>query len=435
MVRAEVSGPAGIAGGFVLVPVSWLMVAWRACRSAPLGIGDFRTLLACREMVARRCRVGGGGAPSYGLEELARLLGVTERRARASSRRLEAAGLIAWSDSALGFPDPGVEPGDLEDTIGRGRGSVAIPRRMLRLLAGGARPALIAATIGVLLRCLGQRKGGFDGRGRVKASWIALAFDVDVRRVKAARKELVTLGWISLESDGQRAMNRWGRACRIDLAWDRMKAGGRSLPPSPAVKRPTIATPSVDPDPLPEREENQEPAGRWPAGVEVRGRGTQGKPLPAPTLDDVKPEDLRDAGRMLRLYSQAVARKLASPSEDGRLKFLAIAEHARAIGTVNPGGLFARLVRRGWWHFATIDDEDAARRRLRDHLHGRPEAAKGSRPSSSMGSSGDARLVREVRAATIRAGIFRDPWPAFLARNPAWTRGRWEAALAELGLG
>jgi hypothetical protein len=97
--------------------------------------------------------------------------------------------------------------------------------------------------------------------------------------------------------------------------------------------------------------------------------------LPAPSLDDVQPEDLRDAGRTPQLYDQAVARGQASPSEDGRLKFLAIAEHAGVVGTVNPGGLFARLVRRGWWHFATQDDEDAARRLLRDHPHGRPGAS------------------------------------------------------------
>ena len=49
-------GRAGrIAGGFVLVNVAALMTAWRACRARPLGIGDFRAWLACRELEARRC--------------------------------------------------------------------------------------------------------------------------------------------------------------------------------------------------------------------------------------------------------------------------------------------------------------------------------------------------------------------------------------------
>ena len=39
-----------------------------------------------------------------------------------------------------------------------------------------------------------------------------------------------------------------------------------------------------------------------------------------------------------------------------------------------------------------------------------------------------------MREATIRAGIFRDPFPAFRGLNPGWTRERWDGALAELGL-
>ena len=165
-----------------------------------------------REMEARRCGLGRGRAPSYGLAELAKLLGVSEKRAKASVGRLVAAGLLEWSGSAIGFPDLPGEGIGLEDSIGRGRGSVAIPRRMLRLPAGAARPALIATALGIVLRCLSRRRGGFDGRGRVKASWITRVFGVDARRVKQARLELVALGWIEPEASDRRAENRWGRA-------------------------------------------------------------------------------------------------------------------------------------------------------------------------------------------------------------------------------
>jgi hypothetical protein len=178
-----------IEGGFVLVTVASLMAAWRACRSRPLGIGDFRAYLACRELAARRQLLGQGRAPSFTFAELARLLGVAERRARTSVRRLADDGLLQWSPSAIAFPEPpaGVDNDPLVDTIGRGRGDLAIPRRLLRFLARGARPALIAAAIGLLLRCLSRRKGGFDGRGRAKASWIAQTFGLDVRAVKGFR--------------------------------------------------------------------------------------------------------------------------------------------------------------------------------------------------------------------------------------------------------
>ena len=121
---------------------------------------------------------------------------------------------------------------------------------------GGGRPALIAAAIGVLLRCLSRRKGGFDGRGRVKASWIAKAFGVDARAVKAARKELVALGWIAPVPSGQLAENRWGRAYRIDLAW--AAPGPPAVPgtdvadrhPPPGFGLSHFATPSSSPGTL-----------------------------------------------------------------------------------------------------------------------------------------------------------------------------------------
>ena len=287
MVCATVERTATIAGGFVLVEVSWLMEAWRACQSRPLGIGDFRTLLAAREMVARRScsrairhgavgRISSGGREAaYGIVELARLLGVTPKRAGASVRRLEVASLIEWSDSAIGFPDHLF--GDEErvaDTIGRGRGSVAIPRRMLRFMAGGSRPALIATALGVLLRCLSRRKDGWSGRGRVKAGWIARTFAISIRQAKAARAELVDLRWIEAEDSDQWTMNRWGRAYRIELGWSTSAtSGSSSLTPLPADPCPTSSPPDLQTRIPSGREKDQEPAGRGPTGVEIEGQG------------------------------------------------------------------------------------------------------------------------------------------------------------------
>jgi hypothetical protein len=440
-----------IAGGFVLASLAALMTAWRACRLRPLGIGDFRTWLACHELEARRCLLHDDRAPSYGYAELAKVLDVSERRARASVNRLVAAGLIQWSDSAIGFLVPRVEPAEgLEDTIGGGKGSVTIPRRILRFLANGSRPALIATVLGLLLRCLSRRKSGFDGRGRVKASWIARVFAVDLRRVKTARRELVALGWIESESSSQRAENRWGRAYRIDLAWARVEPGGRSLPPPPARDSPAIATPSVDQEPLRERIQNQEPAG-GPTGFSISGQGKEDKPLAAPTLADIRLDDLRDTSRLLELHGQSLAKGLVGESEADRLRFVGAAEHALTVAKQNPPGLFAWLVRGGCWRYITQDDEDRAMRRLKLHDHGPPRSSSqparfpsasssppasfsSSRPIEPGGLSDDARMVREIRGAMIRAGLFRDPWPAFSVRNPGWDRGRWDAALVELGL-
>jgi len=467
-VGAESRATQKIAGGFVLVPVDQIISTWRACRHSPLGIGDFRTWLACHEILARRCNHRDGRSPDYGYRELSRLTGVTEKRARSSVNRLVAAGQLTWSDSAIAFPDP-AEPADdaLADSIGGGKGALSIPRRMLRLLVGGARPALIATALAILLRCLSRGRGGFNSRGRLKASWIARAFDVDLRRVKQARKELIGMGWIAPEPSDQWAMNRWGRAYHIGLDWDRAHppAAGPRLPP-----------PDLHPEPLRE-EKHQEPAPGGPAGVEIREaagggapppppavflatvapaapvermpeptlaqpapgeKGAGGAPLPAPTWNDVRVEDLKDTGRLLQLFDQAVARELVTASEADRLRFVAAAEHARVIGTRNPPGLFARLVRGRIWNYLTQDDEDAASARLKRHLFGDPrrcgEGIRRPAAAERPALSEDARLVREVRAALARAGCRGDPYLALRARDSSWTRPRWDGALAELGM-
>jgi hypothetical protein len=504
-VRTEPTAPQKIAGGFVLVPVRQLISIWRACRKAPLGIADFRTWLACQEMVARRCTrtLGDGRSPTYGFAELARLNGVSEKRARASVNRLVGVGLLTWSNEVIEFPEAETDPDDaLDDTIGGGKGVLAIPRRMLRLLVGGARPALIATVLAILLRCLSRGRGGFKSLGRVKASWIARVFDVDLRRVKQARKELIDLGWIAAEPTDQWCENRWGRAYTIDLAWDRIATPiGRRLPPPPISGGRRLPPPDSDPEPLLE-DKNQEPAFGGPSGVELRegagerispttlpahsthltevapapwaarnlepvtsppalvtdeagtsppkvetkrpiqprpamaADGAGGGSLPAPKLEDVRVEDLKDTGRLLQLHEQAVARDVIGASEADRLRFVAAAEHARAIGTRNVPGLFARLVRSRLWGHLSQDDEDAASRRLKLHLFGSPrgDGPGGSQPAAAGRPrlSADAMLAREVRAALARVGYRGDPFPMVRARDGSWTRERWDAALAEL---
>jgi hypothetical protein len=286
--------------------------------------------------------------------------------------------LLEWSDSAIGFPLPAIEDPDLGDSIGGGRGSVAIPRRMLRFLVAGARPALIATALGVLLRCLSRRRDGFDGWGRCKASWIARVFGVDLGRVKLARAELVKLDWIEPEPSDQWTMNRYGKAFRIDLDWDRPDSR-QTIPPRPPERRQTIP-PDSDHEPFQERIQNQEPA-RGPSDFSIEGSGAGNKPgpkaeprpepktahtdsvsvgtkpvsaLPAPTLADVRIDDLKDTARLLDFHRQAIDCKLVGASEADRLRFVAAAEHALAIGKGNPPGLFAWLVRGGCWRYLIL---------------------------------------------------------------------------------
>jgi hypothetical protein len=422
----------------------------------------------------------------FGLEELAGLTGLSPSRLRDALRRLEAARLLGWSESAVEFPASAgaVLLPDRDaferflDGIPNHDRLVPVPRRTLRLLAGGARPALIATILGHLLRCLYLKNGKCSARGRVKSSWIARTFGVGLRRVKEARQELIAMGWLIQLEARQWELNRWGAHVRINLDWSRLDGIENSLsaPPAPSELAPPapvsdaeLAPPESDDKPL-QGHKNQEPAGGGAAGVfnvDQAGKTPQARqpqppgesstsvaPMPPahseppvspahrpdcasagkPDLRNVVPADLRDTGRLLDLYDQAVGLGLATASECGRLRFVAAAEHARIIGTKNPCGLFVRLVRGGLWHFATDDDETTASVRLRQHLHG--FITRGTEQSPGLRQvrllSDDAKLVQALSEMAARSGLRGDPFPLLKREKPEWTRERWDLALAEL---
>src|SRR5262249_3384470 len=112
--------------------------------------------------------------------------------------------------------------------------------------------------------------------------------------------------------------------------------------------------------------------------------------------------------------------------------FVALAEHAKVVGSANPCGLFAALVRRQQWHFVTDSDEDVAQARLKAHLYG-PTARAAPPPAASLPAlSSDAAIVRYVRTHLARAGWQGDAFGLVSRQDPTWTRERWERAATEL---
>src|SRR5262249_23473355 len=73
---------------------------------------------------------------------------------------------------------------------------------------------------------------------------------------------------------------------------------------------------------------------------------------------------------LLTLLAQAQTQGLIGKSDSERLTFLALAEHAKVVGSQNPCGLFAALVHRQHWHFVTDSDEEVAQTRLKAYLYG-----------------------------------------------------------------
>ena len=102
------------------------------------------------------------------------------------------------------------------------------------------------------------------------------------------------------------------------------------------------------------------------------------------------------------------------------------------VGSANPCGLFAALVRRQHWHFVTDSDEDVAQAQLKTYLYG--PAARATPPPAAAPPelSPDATIVRYVCTQLARAGWQGDAFGLVSRGDPTWTRERWERAAAEL---
>ena len=317
------------------------------------------------ELRARRCVLIKGKSRNYRIEEIRELVGgVGGEHLRRSLARLGGAGLLKFSQTAIEFTQPNADAlgEELDDLAGmfelvpNHRRLVPVPRRIVRLIAGGARRVVIATILGHLLRCLYYRRGLCFPDGSCKATWIADVFGVNARNVKSARKHLVAIGWVTPVKTHQLHLNRFGQRARINLEWSRNDISGR-------VKRSPRTGLSTTGSPPPYKNKNlssriymnQKPVNGLGSGV-CKRRPKRG----SPTMNHIEPNDLHDPVRLAHLHRDAIERGLISRSECDRLRFFAAAEHAKAIGTRNPCGLFATIVRRGLWAYITQDDEDVA---------------------------------------------------------------------------
>jgi hypothetical protein len=331
----------------------------------------------------------------------------------------------------------------------------------MRCIAGGCRATVIATMLGYMIRCLYYREQRCISCGWCKASWIAEVFRMDLRNIKAARKHLVTIGWLRLCDTPQTLRNHWGTYALISLSWTRTareRADEANLetssgsPPPPeffTTGLPPLYKEYIQPfqeiqHPQPALQADCPPPSQLRQPIVPTSSGSSsgskkhvqehGKPttIQPPTLRCIVPEDLQDIARLLTLFAQAQTQGLIGKSDSERLTFLALAEHAKVVGSQNPCGLFAALVQRQHWHFVTDRDEEAAQTRLKTYLYG--PAARAAPPSATAPPelSPDATIVRYVHTQLARAGWQGDAFGLVSHGDPTWTRERWEHATAEL---
>src|SRR5512142_3005260 len=353
-------------GGFFFFTVTQLMMAWSSLREGKIGLKELRAYFAFAEMKSRRCGPRDDAAPEFGPAELRGLIGGAGGERKAVKKLLAVGLMREVSKSSIEFAtDPDelrFEPETLEASLAlipHPDRRVPVPRRIVRLIAGGARRTLIATILGHLIRCLFYKHGECHPKGCVKASWIAEVFGISERRVHEQRQHLVALGWLIPQETSQRILNGHALWVTINLAWNRLTEAKEKLyepeppvvalagageetsePPPPPAEAPIKPSPppaqetveTVTPhieenkEPLPRGSKNQKPACGGTTGVYISKSEETG--AEKPTLRDVKPEDLRDPARLLDLHAQAIAAGYVSASEADRLNCFAAANPA-----------------------------------------------------------------------------------------------------------
>lgn len=434
-------------GGYRLIGVIPVLTAWFCYEKKLISFRDLRVWFALHEMAARRCELEAGRSPQFGLDELRGLVGgVGGEHLRKSLQSLAKAGLGQFTGDSLKFaasPDAIPLP-DLSEfwamveKVTNHRRKIPVPRRTLRLLAQTGRPAVIACVLAHLCRCVYARGGGIVSEGACKISWIVDVFGVGERQAKAAREFLRSINWLTGLDVPQWYRNRYGARVRVNLDWIRPDSyadePSKTAPP-PAFSTTKTAPPDIKPE-TSSRSKNQKPAlaAERPTGFSIENQKEENQKAP-PSLRDVQTSDLRDTPHLLTLFEQATQAALIASSDNDRLRFFTIAEHALVKGTKNPPGLFMHLLKNKLYHFATNDDEDAALTRLKRHFHGRDAKRESEKPRLvrvDVKLSDDAKFVAAVERVCRDRRIECDHFQIVKREKVEWTRERWNAAVAEL---
>ena len=354
-------------GGFIFIRVRSILAVWHALTTGSIDVFTLRAWLGCQELRARRCRIGEGTKPEYLVGEVMALLGTgRESQLKKSIERLVKVGLLSWATDDVSVCTTAFETtvGDCREwcrllaCVANNRRKVPVPRRIIRYLAKSRSRTVIGTALGSLLRTLYfyPAKGCLSG-GRVKCSWIADTFDLDLRNVKKARGQLIEVGWLVAGEASQISLNRWGLPVEINLLWGLQVVQPNTETPPRNAECEQKSPPPYDKKLSTRSSSNQKLKA---SGVETR------------TAEEIKPclrnitlEDLRDPGRLDRLYDEATAAGLMPRTVSARLKWFAAAERAIQAGERNPCGLFVAIYRRGLWHHITQAQEDLARVKLK----------------------------------------------------------------------
>jgi len=371
-----------IYGGYKTQTVAQLAHLLSAYDEGSIGVGGVRVYLsallavASREAAKRSQRRGGRGhTPRYRMEELQGLSNLPLTMVKKELRRLRKAGLLSFTETGIEFSKiEHPESADLSTALSGGRSSrrpVPLPRPLLRLLSRSNRGAFIKVAIAYAIRglSLSKRGGEIKNSGSVKATFIGEIMGLSERAVRGARKELISIGFISKDTGShQRKLNRTGAYFSVNLSWrySATEKGGDKEPvkiaPPGVKKRGDFAPPYKTKKTL-FRSNNQE---------------TFGAPQTAPSggknlevdIRDIKRKDLEQFSRTEELYRQAIKVGYLRDSESAFLNFIGAAIRAKTVAVRDPVRVFVSIVKRGAWGLISQEQEDRARTAIKKY---RPE--------------------------------------------------------------
>lgn len=359
------------------------------------------SLIAIRDAAKRSSkRMTGAGRESqrYRVAELCSLTGLPEEAIRRELRSLTRSGILSFSESSIAIHCGSPASDTAVSMALAGKRSckrpVPVPRSVLRFLARSQKAALGKTTLAYLFRgmAIDRTSGEVRGVGTVKASWIADVMNLSLRSAKAARRELIALGFITKDTGSvQRKLNRDGAYFRIDLSWgtrprcvaSRSQRSGTGS--AQRVAKAVIAPRKVrkNPDFAPPMKEMKTPYGSkdqkaWTA----KPSGVSSKPdrVGEPSIRNVQREDLMSYSRTESLYRQAVKVSWVEDSEASLLNWMSAAVRAKCCRARDPVRVFVGIVKRGLWNYITEADEERARRAI---VRYRDEACHGAGPSRS----------------------------------------------------
>jgi len=219
--------------GYKLIRADQLVGVIGALNDRRITFRAFRTYIGCFELLAIR-EAADRSKPKGGKNRQRRFLrseltALIDGKDRTTVSRelssLKAAGLLAFAETGIDLTAE--SRGDVLLPFLGSRGGkrlIPVPRQVLKFLAGCTRPALAKTVIAYLLRGLSlERTGKVKSAGTVKISWICALCRISERAARAARAELIRLGWITKDTGSfQRKLNRDGAYFVIDPAWRRV---------------------------------------------------------------------------------------------------------------------------------------------------------------------------------------------------------------------